>query len=87
MNDAETEEKKLKVKRKYLQNYGLASYHSQTMQVTEEKRPDPKCPNGHIMNFEPMTTLIELKPIIKKIETMQRMRPGTLLSGGASCIG
>ena len=84
---AKTENEKNEIKRRYLKKCGLTSYSSQTLEVKEEKLKDPLCPNGHVMNFEPMVTLEELQPIITKLEGMHRVPPGTLLNGMARCIG
>jgi hypothetical protein len=57
------------------------------MKALEEKRPDPLCPNGHVMNFEPMNTIEDIGPLFKKLEDNNRLRPGTLLRGNHSCPG
>jgi hypothetical protein len=66
---------------------GLTTYSTETCKAVEEKRANPLCPYGHKMNFEPMNTLEEVGPIYKKLERLNRMRPGTILSGQLSCPG
>jgi len=86
VEEAKTEDEKREVKRKYLKKVGLTSYSSETKEVKEVKRPDPLCPNGHVMNFEPMSTLEMLQPVIQKIEAHGNMPPGSVL-GYAHCVG
>ena len=86
--NASSESEKLALTRKYSKNYGLSYYSSEDEEVKEEKRPDALCPNGHVMNFEPMTTLAELRPIMRKLEAIRNWPSGTILNGHrGTCVG
>jgi len=87
MAGAVSEAQQRLLKRKYLKKGGLTSYSSETEKALEEKRPDPVCPNGHVMNFEPMTTLAVLNPIIKRLEAIRDWPSGTILNGYGHCVG
>jgi hypothetical protein len=55
---------------------GFTTYSTETCKAVEEKRPNPLCPYGHKMNFEPMNTLDEVGPICKKLERLNSTIPG-----------
>jgi hypothetical protein len=79
---------KSKLTRKYSKKYGLTYFSSENEKVEELKMPNALCPNGHVMNYEPMTTLAELQPIMRKLEQIRNWPPNTILNGHrGTCVG